>query len=130
MNESDPSTPPKRIFVADDDSTIMMLLEMALEMEGFEVSCYAGADELIAAIDKAETPPHLILTDFHLGEVNGLDLIRLARERIPSVKTVLLSGSKQSTALSKSHVKPDAFLGKPIDLDTLTATVEALFAEG
>lgn len=130
MTEPDSSTEPKRVFVADDDSTIVMLLEMALQMEGYDVSCHASADELIAAIDRAEAPPHLIVTDFHLGEATGLDLIRMARERFPAVKTVLLSGSKQSTALSECSVKPDAFLGKPVDVETLTATLGALFADG
>lgn len=105
-----------------------MLLEMALQMEGYEVCCHANARDLIAAIDGGEAPPDLVLNDYHLGSDTGLDLIRMVRERMPGLKTILLSGSKQSTALAESSVQPDAFLSKPIDVETLTSTVERLLA--
>jgi CheY-like chemotaxis protein len=82
-----------KIFLAEDDRTIISLLKTLLSMEGFQVVVSAGkGSDLIEAVCR-ETPA-IILMDIFLGEENGIDLVRKLR-RMPGLagtKVIMTSG--------------------------------------
>lgn len=66
----------------------------------------------------AAPPPAVLVTDFDIGDINGLDFIGEARAKFPCLKT-----------LTKHPVKPDHFLPKPFRADALIGAVDRLAAE-
>jgi len=88
-----------RVFIVDDDPTFSKLLEHELKQANcnnykmFE----SGEDCLANLKDK----PKLILLDFMLGGLNGLDVLRQIKETIPRTDVVMLTGLKDDTVKEK-----------------------------
>jgi CheY-like chemotaxis protein len=82
-----------KIFLAEDDRTIISLLKTLLGMEGFQVVVSTGkGSDLIEAVRREM--PAIVLMDIFLGEENGIDLVRKLR-RMPDLagtKMIMTSG--------------------------------------
>lgn len=114
------------IFVVDDEPMLVELVEMVLKPEGFDVRTYC--DPLRAVADYASTrpPPSLVITDYAMAGLNGLEVIRECRKLNPGQKTILVSGTVDEGIYANSASKPDIFIAKPYNTDELVATVRAL----
>jgi DNA-binding NtrC family response regulator len=75
------------------------------------------------------SPPVVLVTDFDIGDITGLDLIGEVRAKLPQLKTLLVSGTAQPAVLAMHPVQPDQFLAKPFRADALIGAVERLAAE-
>lgn len=66
----------KKVLLVEDDATMLGLLKMLLEMEGFEVVKMTedNPEKLLETIRQER--PALVLMDVHLRQVNGFDLLR------------------------------------------------------
>jgi CheY-like chemotaxis protein len=73
-----PSAGP-RILVVEDDSNLALLLAYNLEAEGYVVECVERGDE--AELRLAENPPDLVMLDWMLPGVSGLEICRRLRAR-------------------------------------------------
>lgn len=79
---------PRKILVADDETHILNVVSMKLRNAGFEViTARDGLEAMEAALVEQ---PHLIITDYHMPQLSGLELCqRLKREprtcRIPAI---------------------------------------------
>jgi DNA-binding NtrC family response regulator len=74
-------------------------------------------------------PPAVLVTDFDIGDINGLDLIGDVRKKLPRLKCLLVSGTAKPEALAKHPVRPDQFLAKPFRADDLIGAVDRLVAQ-
>ena len=74
-------------------------------------------------------PPAVLVTDFDIGDINGLDLIGDVRKKLPRLKCLLASGTAKPEALAKHPVRPDQFLAKPFRADDLIGAVDRLVAQ-
>src|SRR4029079_2207400 len=81
------STGPRTILVADDDPTIVRLLTLTLEQDGFRVvSANDGASALQLA---RQERPHLILLDWQMPQAEGIEVTRRLRsEADPALRDV------------------------------------------
>jgi len=67
----------KRVLIAEDSTSVRQMMEFTLSSAGFEV---ASAPDGKAAFEKLKTfQPNLILTDLHMPEMNGIELVRAVR---------------------------------------------------
>jgi len=108
-----------KILIIDDDRTTTKLLQTLLEMDGFEVATAANGQ--IALDIASHEHPDLFLVDFHLTDMNGLELVSHLRSdaRFAQVPIVMASGlDKESEALKAGA---NAFLVKPFEPDDLSA---------
>ncbi len=83
----------KRVLVVDDHATNVRILVRQLQMWGVEVAGVAsGAEAFAWAYDTAQ-PPHVVITDMHMPEMDGVSLARAlkARPGWADVPIVLLS---------------------------------------
>lgn len=124
-------------MVADDDSSIRLVLEHALAGDGYRVvACDDGADvgELIAS-----TRFDLIVLDLYMPGMNGFEVLRQLREpptgllprrkTPPSVKVLVISAhSDESTTSFVTKRGADACLAKPFELTDLLDTARRLLA--
>lgn len=115
-----------RILVVDDESSILMTLAANLELEGFEVT---GAESPAQAIELvAQLRFDLVLSDFRMPGMNGLELMRRIRMHDPGVPVVLMTAFALET-LVREALGEGAFavVPKPFSVaDILAVTARAL----
>ena len=118
------------IFVVDDEPMLLDLAEMVLEPEGFGVRSFQDPRRALAEYAAAQPPPSLVITDYAMPGMNGLDVIRECLKLNPRQKTLLVSGTVDESVYANTDIKPDHFLAKPYNPDELVATVRALTGKG
>ena len=101
------------VFVVDDEPMLLEVARMILEPLGYQVRTFRDADLALQAFQSAKPRPALVLTDFSMHTMSGMDLIRECRRVEPRQKILLVSGTVDETIYSKSSIKPDRFLAKP-----------------
>jgi len=118
-----------RILLVEDEPTMRRLLSDALARQGYSVeSAGNGVEAWQMLQDGLEV--ELILTDFTMPEMDGLELITLARTMHADLPVALLSGL--SEALSPEDlagVQPLLLLQKPIRPDDLALALQSLLEE-
>jgi len=68
----------------------------------------------------------VLVTDYEMGEMNGLELIQSSHEIHPALKTVLVSGTVDSSITLSHAAKVHRFLGKPYEPAQLQKAVAEL----
>ncbi len=107
-------------LAVDDEEDILALLQLVLEMEGYEVRT---APNGLEALDTLKTfQPHLILLDLMMPKMDGYSFIReIRREDSPyaHIPIVVLSADVHAQAkVEQMNIKH--FVLKPFDITTLT----------
>jgi len=82
------------ILVVDDDEKIRESLNQVLKAEGYEVLTATNGKEALEKLERAATPPSLILLDLMMPEMDGWEFLsrRTSDTDSPRVPVVLLSG--------------------------------------
>lgn len=115
----------KLILHIDDEPEIRELFQEALLDEGYRVTSVASAREAMKALAEA---PDLIVSDFHLADSDGLDLIRAIKAKLPTTPVVLLTGALIDTRVADIAMGTiiDACLSKTAHLDEIMAEIARL----
>ena len=114
------------LFVVDDEPMLLDLATIVLGAAGFQVRTYRDAEGALAALQTRAGRPAVIITDYAMHAMNGMDFIRECRRLDPRQKIILVSGTVDETIYRNSPVKPDRFLAKPYDAEQLTEMVRGL----
>jgi CheY-like chemotaxis protein len=114
------------IFVVDDEQMLLDLAVAILQPLGFDVRTYN--DPRKALKEFSTIKPAVIITDYAMGGMTGLDLVRECKRVNPQQKMILLSGTVGEEIYADQSVKPDRFLVKPYPIHELVETIQALAA--
>ncbi|WP_028238682.1 PAS domain-containing protein [Stutzerimonas azotifigens] len=101
-----------RILFVEDDPTLRMLTGEVMTELGHEVSLSESAEEALAAL--AQEPFDVLFTDVGLSGMSGIDLVREAKARHPSLDVVIASGYIVDAA--EVGVQPLHTMLKPYDI--------------
>lgn len=101
------------IYVVDDEPMLLDLARRVLEAEGYEVKTYRDPTAALLAYRRLKRKPVLILTDYHMRTMSGLELTAACRRLNPDVKVALLTGTVDASMLGGLQDPPDGFLRKP-----------------
>lgn len=117
--------PAPKILIVEDEFLIRLTLAEALAEEGFEVVEAGSADEALPLLP-GDPPVALLLTDVQLpGRLDGLALARAARERMPELPVIYMTGRPDN--LSGTARSPrDVFISKPYLPSQVCATARRL----
>ena len=122
LRPASPSVTPRRVLVVDDDPLVAAGTAMMLEDLGHSASVAASADEALAQLGR-ESAPDLVLTDYAMPGMTGLELAdRLRRER-PELPVVLATGYAEVAAGAAPWLPR---LAKPYRQEELAALVSQL----
>lgn len=116
MAHAQTPTAPFNVLVADDDPSIVRLVRHCLLNEGFEVRTASDGRQALEAI-RSECPD-LLITDWDMPFVNGLELVRtLRQESLPQYVYTLFLTSRvdPSDTIEALSSGADDFLLKPIE---------------
>ena len=113
-----------RILIVDDESLVVLTTSMMLEEEGFEVECATSAR---AGETKAlETQPDLILTDYMMPRMTGLELVARLRAQGMETPIVLATSVLEDQLPVIEGARYDAYVPKPFTAEQLVRCVTAL----
>lgn len=124
------------IAVVDDDDAVLRSMRMLLSGAGFEVRCYACAEDLLREGEKEK--PACVISDVRLPGKSGLELQKELMHRWPSVPVIMITGHGD-IAMAVQAIKDGAFdfLEKPFDdtrliegIGAALSRATALSAEG
>lgn len=114
------------ILVVEDDGLIRMDLVDTLSDAGFNVLEAENADQAIIILEKSDVSA--MLTDIDMpGSMNGIGLARLAAERWPSSKIIVISG--RYNPAQGSLPEGAKFLSKPVADVALCRTMKEMDIE-
>ena len=116
-----------RILVVEDEAALGMLLSYNLEAEGFTVDRVERGDE--AEIRLSETIPDLVILDWMLPGVSGLEICRRmrARETTRSLPVIMLTArGEERERVRGLAIGADDYVVKPFSVPELMARVHAL----
>ncbi len=117
------------IFVVDDEAMLLELACVILEPLGYELRTFRDPKAALQAFATAQPRPALLLTDYAMHRMNGLNLIESCRKLEPNQRTALISGTVGPEILEHATVQPDRFLAKPYQARQLVELVKAMLAE-
>ena len=119
--------PPKPLaYIVDDEPMLLDLNESLLRSIGFEVRRFRAAELAFEAYRSEPVPPAIIVTDFSMHKMTGLDLIESCRKMHPAQKFLLVSGTVDASVFAETPAKPDRFMLKPYATDEFSAAVRNL----
>src|SRR6476469_5232024 len=119
--------PRAKVLVVEDEEPLALLLRYNLEAEGYAVDVVHRGDEAEVAI--AESSPDLIVLDWMLPGLSGLELCRRLRTGKDSrtIPIILLTArSEESDRIRGLSTGADDYVVKPFSLPELMARVKAI----
>jgi signal transduction histidine kinase len=112
------------VLVVEDDPRVRELIRVVLVRAGHEVVAVAGPHAALAALNR-QPAISLMLVDIVMPEMDGYDLVAVARKISPGVHVVFMSGFAHDAT---RHPSGDSFLAKPFTVESLTGIVQEALA--
>lgn len=122
-----PTLPGRTILVVDDEEEVRNSLTRALEREGYEVFSAEGPTEALQILQKEQVK--LVISDQNMPDMNGIEFLKLVRERHPNVCRIMLTSDSSAATLIRSINEGEVyrFLEKPWSQTVLRVTVYFAF---
>lgn len=116
------------IYLVDDEPMLLELASVILAPLDYAIETYNSAEAASHAFEIAKPKPALIITDYAMHRMNGLELAEACRRIRPNQKVLLVSGTVGPEICEGARVLPDRFLAKPYEAKDLIDAVEAVLA--
>lgn len=114
------------IYVVDDESMIGEIAEITLKLKGFRTKLFSDPELALQSLENSAEKPSLMIADFLMRPINGIELIEQCKEIQPNLKKILFSGNVGKEILQYYSVKPEAFVAKPFFPNSLVTTVNSV----
>ena len=119
------SEPPRTVLVVDDDPMVRDLETQVLRVQGYKVLAAEGAAEALR-LARETAAIHLLITDYWMPEVDGLELTRRFRAVHPETPVLMVSGSLPLIQNKADDLERLEFLAKPFQFKELVHKVRTL----
>jgi CheY-like chemotaxis protein len=119
----------KKVLVADDALDITKMIEGILSRFGHDVEvCFDGRE----ALNRYKPGKYdLIITDYAMPKMNGIELSHIIKKRDPAQRIIMVTGFAFTIAAYDMRPLPaDFILRKPFDVKQLNDALTTLFSKG
>ena len=111
-----------RILLVDDDVCLLHLLRFVLEADGIKTEKATNGAEAVAALDGMDFD--LLITDFHMPVMNGVELAKIAKNRFPHIPIIMITGEIGADIFEMAEkAGVTRTLYKPLNMEELLATI-------
>ncbi len=117
----------ERVYITEDDDSIRELVTVALSAYSYEVESFVSAEDCLAATEKQV--PDIYLFDIMLPGMDGVQAVKILREREQTKNTPILMLTAKSAEIDKVfglENGADDYLTKPFGIMELAARIKAL----
>ena len=115
-----------KVMIIDDEMLVIKVVKRYLSAEGY--ANFVMVDDSRQALEKIwEEQPDVILSDIHMPEVSGLDILRARQKnaKLTSIPVLILSGSSGNEVMREAlELGATDFLAKPVDPYALSLRVQ------
>jgi DNA-binding NtrC family response regulator len=117
----------KNILIVDDEDSVRDSLTSVLEREGYTVHQAGGGEEGLLLLKERQI--HLVISDYNMPGMTGVDFLKLVRQRNPDVVRIMLTGDPDPQTIIRSINEGEVyrFIKKPWDNTLLRVTVYFAF---
>ena len=119
--------PCRLVVVVDDDPAVRNSLKFSLEVEGFTVRDYSSANELLREAEIADAG--CLVIDYHLPEMNGLEVLSRLRERRVAAPAILITSHPSASVRRRAAAAGVCIVEKPLLGNALMEGIRNAFAE-
>ena len=113
-----------RILLVDDDPFTLSGIGKNLECEGFDVTTAESGEKAIGLLKKQTF--ELVITDQVMGEVNGIQVLKRAKELEPDTMVIILTGYEiLSDVIDALRLNADDYLLKPCEPEEILFRVKS-----
>lgn len=118
------------VLLVDDESSVIDITKLTLEMNGYNVITARDGAEAIAAYMNSEIETDVVIMDMMMPVMDGASSIRTLHRINPDIKIIASSGfSEDHESYSKlSDVKVHEYLSKPYSAETLLKTIKRVLS--
>ncbi|NQU57567.1 MAG: response regulator transcription factor [Rhodospirillales bacterium] len=114
----------RTIALVDDDRNILTSVSMALESEGFTVSCYSDGEEALAGLRKS--PVDLAVLDIKMPRMDGMELLQKIRADSNCPVIFLTSKDDEIDEFLGLRMGADDYITKPFSQRLLIERINAI----
>ena len=113
------------VLVVEDEEALAMLLSYNLEKEGYEVATVANGLNAVSEVERLL--PSVIILDWMLPEISGIEICKLIRSK-PDIKNIpiimLTAKSQEEDKIKGLSAGADDYVTKPFSVPELMARVK------
>jgi len=135
MNTQDPiqtipgQRSPALIYVVDDSAELGDMVGLFLARAGYEARVFSDPLKALSEMEAGNAAPRLLISDFRMPGINGLELIQRCKAIHPSLKVIAASANILDEELDKYPYVPDKILTKPYTTTALMVMVKDMLAD-
>ncbi|MCL6447730.1 MAG: sigma-54 dependent transcriptional regulator [Armatimonadetes bacterium] len=112
-----------KILIIDDEKHLCWALEKAMRQEGYQALSATSGKKGLELIK--EESPSLVILDLKMPEMDGLEVLRKAREILPGLPVIMLTAHGTiETAIEAMKIGAVDYLTKPFDLEELKIVIK------
>ena len=114
----------RKILITDDDPAVRSVVRRLLESEGYSnISEAADGNEGVAVSRKIN--PDLIMMDYYMGGMDGLEATRKIKEEMPAINVIVMTGQPMPSLVKDCmSAGASSFIIKPFDRKELMNVVK------
>jgi CheY-like chemotaxis protein len=108
-----------KLVLIEDNADLALTMRALLELRGYEVKCYLNGADFLRQAGELDNDD-VVITDYYLPDLNGIELLRRVRAQRPGIKAILLTGSREDGVLRAARELPACRVEfKPLDYESL-----------
>lgn len=112
-----------RVLIVDDEEPHAHAVAESLQRTGYDCTVAVTGKEGIEKIETEEFD--IVITDLVMGEVDGLSVLKRARQELPEAEVIVITGHGTiKTAVSAMQQGATTYLTKPLDINELRTVVD------
>jgi len=114
------------LYLVEDEPLLAELISANLQKAGYRLEIFQDPLLAYAAFESADPKPALVITDFNMPGMNGIQFLERCKALMPALKTICMSGTVTPDVLGRFDTKPDTVLSKPCPSRLLLSAVAQL----
>lgn len=115
--------PSIRILIIDDDQDICLAMKAIFEFQGWQVTCANRVRDGLRLLQNSRF--HIVIIDYHMPEINGVQGVRLIREMLPRIPILVLTiDNNQEVADQFLAAGANDFALKPIKAPDIISRIK------
>lgn len=114
-----------KILLVDDEDHLQEVLGLLLELDGHQVTTAFSGEQ---AVERAkESQFDLVITDFKMPGMNGMEVVRTLKKTNPNISVVMITGyPTEDTEKEAQKLGVDDYIAKPFHMDKMREVIRRI----
>ncbi len=120
---------PKTVLVIDDDGSLQMVLEIALQQAGYNVELASNGEEALERLDAIQ--PDIVLSDVMMPQMDGVEFFRAIQERLryDNIPIIIMTALGRKAWFDELEAEGAVIIQKPFNVHELISLVDLQVAD-